>query len=89
MKLLAICIAQRRPGPKPRRHAPKPPVGVFLDPPAQRRPGLNPGDTTRKTLKRHVAIAALNEGRGLNPGDTAKQIEQWEQGLLRSTKAGA
>ena len=40
---------------------------------AQRRPGLNPGDT-RTGHYSSRSSTALNEGRGLNPGDTKSAV---------------
>ena len=66
-------IAQRRPGPQPRRHIkrtgshPNRCTGSLNE-----GRGLNPGDTSTVAVHGRCRSGSLNEGRGLNPGDTGR-----------------
>ena len=62
--------AQRRPGPKPRRHQRIEWAIIRSIAFAQRRPGPKPRRHRQRFCLTALACATLNEGRGLNPGDT-------------------
>ena len=61
--------AQRRPGPKPRRHAWSPRIFRKAGP-AQRRPGPKPRRHAATGSPSRARPSTLNEGRGRSPGDT-------------------
>ena len=70
-------IAQRRPGPKPRRHK-LTRLRSPLSASAQRRPGPKPRRHSCQLSLALVTRPPLNEGRGQNPGDTrAKSRRLW------------
>ena len=78
--------AQRRPGPRPRRH----PTGhdrLVRGILAQRRPGPRPRRHPDHVTPETIVQATLNEGRGRDPGDTRPTYSVQDQ--PRSTKAGA
>ena len=81
--------AQRRPGPRPRRHKLEQEPQLLLAPSLNEGRGRDPGDTAARRAGSWHAIA-LNEGRGRDPGDTpcgtAAHALRWAR---RSTKAGA
>ena len=81
-------IAQRRPGPKPRRHQKAASDCHPSWPTLNEGRGQNPGDTCL-AMRGSTSGAPLNEGRGQNPGDTPTRCSKCKVCVTRSTKAGA
>ena len=82
-------FAQRRPGPRPRRH---PPVSRRRSPSCStlnEGRGRDPGDTSCRRSYVLWHCNALNEGRGRDPGDTLYFFDKTIHIIIRSTKAGA
>ena len=68
-----MSIAQRRPGPRPRRHPRAPCSASWFRPALNEGRGRDPGDTSGRTTRRR-SWPALNEGRGRDPGDTPESL---------------
>ena len=81
--------AQRRPGPRPRRHEIIQELSHAENQTAQRRPGPRPRRHRNKWDGLTRCPASLNEGRGRDPGDTILQGHTGTEKPQRSTKAGA
>ena len=63
-------LAQRRPGPRPRRHCCPPRVPVLLAPRSTKAGAETPA-TRQPAARGRRGSGSLNEGRGRDPGDTA------------------
>ena len=86
--LYVLVVAQRRPGPKPRRHFSFVCFACSFRY-AQRRPGPKPRRHVLRASPSSRKPTSLNEGRGLNPGDTIELLDSILHNAHRSTKAGA
>ena len=85
----SVHSAQRRPGPRPRRHTVTALDGSLISAPLNEGRGRDPGDTGAASSPPAPTRRALNEGRGRDPGDTPRCHVHQPFLRTRSTKAGA
>ena len=76
--------AQRRPGPRPRRHTPTLSLSIAA---LNEGRGRDPGDTRQLGSRWTASDWALNEGRGRDPGDTANRRRTTRKPVCRRLTA--